>query len=224
MEGRYPAGILLILADLKGQDEARLLEWLYASHLPAALAAGPISAALFYRNAGRTAELPARDTPIKYLFVYEVARRPLRRGLSEAEDFFRSNLGSKGAPALLPRHVVPYQKEGPAFTTELTGRPVRGLDAVFTNCSDPAREEEFDRWYNLLHANEVLDSRMFHTAYRFHNVRRDQQPSRHLALYETDLNVVDALDRHLNSPSRAQRFYVNTLARVMRGAFVSLRP
>ncbi len=229
MEGRYPEGVVLVLTDLKGQDGGTLTQWLFNEHLPTALATGQIDVGNFYKNVGLLSggtifEKPP-DTTIDYLFIYEVSQIPLAKALERVEEFFRAQLQLPNAPALDIKHIVPYEKTGPMFTTELTGRPVRGVHAVFTKCSDPSREEEFDRWYNILHARDGLAGGPYHTAYRYHNLRADQAPSRHLALYETDLDIRTVRDRMVDIwPQQNEKiFYVDTLVRVIRGAFEPLK-
>ncbi len=57
---------------------------------------------------------------------------------------------------------------------------------VFTNCTDPARDEEFNRWYTHTHVPDLSHARGFVGARRF--VKPDAGPSeaRYLCQYEFD--------------------------------------
>lgn len=70
----------------------------------------------------------------------------------------------------------------------MEGRRPNGLAVVLVNCSDPAQEADFDRWYNEVHLSDVCNPGVFPRATRYENpaaVGGDEQP-RYLALYETD--------------------------------------
>ena len=57
---------------------------------------------------------------------------------------------------------------------------------VFTNCTDPSREDEFNRWYTHTHVPDLSKARGFVRARRF--VRPDAAPeeARFLCQYEFD--------------------------------------
>ncbi len=57
---------------------------------------------------------------------------------------------------------------------------------VFTNCTDPAREEEFNRWYTHTHVPDLSRARGFVRARRF--VKPDSGPgeAKYLCQYEFD--------------------------------------
>ena len=65
-------------------------------------------------------------------------------------------------------------------------KPARGVLIVFTNCTDEARHEEFNRWYEDIHIPDILGTGAFHTAYRYESVEASDLPARYLAIYETD--------------------------------------
>ena len=43
----------------------------------------------------------------------------------------------------------------------------KAIVLVFTNCSDPAREAEFDEWYNNTHVPDILEAEGFVAATRY---------------------------------------------------------
>ena len=62
----------------------------------------------------------------------------------------------------------------------------RGLYVTFTNCTDPARNEEFNRWYSHTHLPDLSAVRGLVGARRFVNLQLDSGWSQYLALYEFD--------------------------------------
>lgn len=83
---------------------------------------------------------------------------------------------------------------------------------IEARCTDDARVDEFNRWYNDVHVPDLLDTRLFTSAYRFTAVAAgaltgaavptetevvaapaDPRPT-YLALYETDADPVGAVD------------------------------
>jgi hypothetical protein len=62
----------------------------------------------------------------------------------------------------------------------------RGIYLVFTNCTDPEREEEFNRWYTHTHLPDLSAARGFVTARRFENPNSKPDEAKYLAAYEFD--------------------------------------
>jgi hypothetical protein len=54
------------------------------------------------------------------------------------------------------------------------------------NCKDPAREAEFNLWYEDIHVADILETGAFHTIYRYESVDHQATQATYLALYETD--------------------------------------
>ncbi|MCH8195975.1 MAG: hypothetical protein IIB12_07850 [Chloroflexi bacterium] len=75
----------------------------------------------------------------------------------------------------------------------------RGAFFAFTNCADPKRDEEYNRWYSHTHLADLSGAQGLVSARRFFNVRPGDGPSQYLALYEfesADLQAsVDDLSR-----------------------------
>ena len=57
---------------------------------------------------------------------------------------------------------------------------------MLSNCKDPAREAEFNRWYEDIHVADILDTGAFHTAYRYESLAPQATQATYLALYETE--------------------------------------
>ena len=79
---------------------------------------------------------------------------------------------------------APFKKLGGEFYA--ASRPARGILMVMLNCKDPAREEEFNRWYSDVHIPDIPDTGLFHTAYRYESLDRQVTKRKYLTLYETD--------------------------------------
>jgi hypothetical protein len=62
----------------------------------------------------------------------------------------------------------------------------RGLVAMFTNCSDPAREGEFRRWYVETHIPDVLATPGMAEAQMYENIAPKEGEARYVALYQTE--------------------------------------
>ena len=63
---------------------------------------------------------------------------------------------------------------------------------VFTDCPDPARREEFERWYNHMHLPDLKDTKGLVRARRFTNLKPDEGPSQSMTFYEFETDDIDA--------------------------------
>jgi hypothetical protein len=68
----------------------------------------------------------------------------------------------------------------------------RGICLAFSNCTDPARHDEFNRWYSHIHLPDLEGAPGLMSARRFANVTPGGQPSQYLGLFEFDSNDLDA--------------------------------
>ena len=55
-----------------------------------------------------------------------------------------------------------------------------------SNCSDPAREEEFNHWYNTIHVPDVLETPGILRGTRFKNDEPPEGHGKYLAIYEVE--------------------------------------
>ena len=60
----------------------------------------------------------------------------------------------------------------------------KGIFMVFTHCTDPDREEEYNRWYTHTHLPDLSAAKGFVTARRFRNANPGGPPDKYLAIYE----------------------------------------
>lgn len=77
----------------------------------------------------------------------------------------------------------------------------RYLYVVLTNCKNPVREEEFNRWYSEIHLPDVLRVPGFISASRYVNSRWKEGEPRFLALYEIQTDNLDATLQALRDTS-----------------------
>ena len=61
---------------------------------------------------------------------------------------------------------------------------------VFSNCTDPSREEEFNRWYTHIHIPDLSAAKGFVSARRYVNLEPDAK-AKYLALYEFETENID---------------------------------
>jgi hypothetical protein len=76
---------------------------------------------------------------------------------------------------------------------------------VFTRCSDPAREAEFNKWYDEVHFPDVLAVPHVVSAQRFKlsgPASQDEGDAQYLAVYELDTDDTKAVMGGLNAGSR----------------------
>ena len=78
----------------------------------------------------------------------------------------------------------------------MNGKPSSGIYLVLSECNDPSREEEFNRWYNDTHLVDVLSLSIFDRAWRYEAVTPDTP--KYLAVYETDAEDLPAAARKLD--------------------------
>ena len=60
---------------------------------------------------------------------------------------------------------------------------------IFTNCTDPKREEEFNSWYTHIHLPDLKYAKGLISARRFFNLNPDSE-AKYLAVYEFDTDGI----------------------------------
>jgi hypothetical protein len=63
--------------------------------------------------------------------------------------------------------------------------------AVHTNCLEPAREKEFNEWYDNVHLPDILETPGFTRATRYEIGKPAEGHARYLALYELETDDID---------------------------------
>ncbi len=80
----------------------------------------------------------------------------------------------------------------------MEGRFPQGMLVALTNCKDPAREDEFNRWYDQTHLPDITGTGLFQDAARFENVAPKPGQAKYLALYETNAEDLAEARRSLS--------------------------
>jgi len=186
MEGRYPRGVLVALANCK--DPAREEEfnrWYDQVHL------GDVTGFGVFANPSRYVNVQPQPGQPKYAAIYETDQEDLKGAIralfAKAREWEEQG---RMIDVLEVASIGLYERIGEWCSQR--GKPVRGLLMVISNCKDPAREEEFNRWYNQVHVPDILELGHYHTAYRYQSIAPDKTPGKYLALYETDEDPVVA--------------------------------
>ena len=65
------------------------------------------------------------------------------------------------------------------------------LLVVETNSNDPAREVEFNEWYDNIHLPDVLEAPGFIKATRYENLNPSEGKGKFLALYDIEADDID---------------------------------
>ena len=81
---------------------------------------------------------------------------------------------------------------------------------VETYCTDPTREDEFNDWYNNLHAADVLQNKGFTNLTRYELIPRVennvQGKGKYLALWEIETDNLDAvIAEHKNTMRQKEK-------------------
>ena len=191
MEGRYPNGLLLAITNCndasKGDEFAR---WYNHIHFPDVTASGIFKHPIRFANTDP--DSPRGQYAATYETDYEDAAIALADN-REASAKLRPD-GGRGSELIESVFVDVFKRTGGEFSTSV--RPTRGILLVLSNCTDPSREEEFNRWYEDVHFPDILNVGQFHTAYRYENVNPESS-AKYLAIYETDnADPADARVQH----------------------------
>ena len=180
MEGRYPNGILLAITNCNDPSkEEEFNYWYNHIHIPDVTAPG------VFRHAMRFVNTDPKVGEGKYLCAYETewddvsaARQAQQKRSAELRE------QDRGCPHLDLVLAGAFKKRAGEFRA--ASRPVRGILAVMLDCEDPAREEEFDRWYSDVHIPDILDTGIYQAAYRYESLDPEATGGKHLVFYESD--------------------------------------
>ena len=96
------------------------------------------------------------------------------------------------------------------------------LFVVETNCANPAREKEFNEWYDKVHVPDVLEARGIVGARRFVIQEPAQGRGKFLALYEVETDNIGktmaALQEHMTK-KREQGRHSDLVSVAFRGVY-----
>ena len=181
MEGRYPNGLLLALTNCTDPlKEEEFNSWYNHMHVPDVTAPG------IFRHALRFVNTDPSSQAGQYVATYETNWEDVSKAMPahrEASVQLRER-GDRGTPYIQVVRSGVFKKLGGEFCA--ASRPTRGILLVLSHCKDPAREAEFNRWYEDIHVADILETGVFHTAYRYESLDPQATQAKYLALYETE--------------------------------------
>jgi len=191
MEGRYPPAIRITETNCTDPaQEVAFNDWYNRIHVPDILAAGLGNTAIRYENAQSDQENP------QYIAIYELATHDLNsvnERFAQVVQRLREKRRMHEALQIARRGM--WRRIGPDFRSARAGTMASsGVWIIESNCIDTEREADFNRWYNEIHIPDLLATECFVAAYRFES-QSGQGGGRYLALYETNGDPVEAVDR-----------------------------
>ncbi|MDO8530567.1 MAG: hypothetical protein Q7T26_00120 [Dehalococcoidia bacterium] len=181
-----------------GQDDA-LRTWLTSVHMPnMARTPGVVSGRLFtcvHQRYGKG----------QYVLLYELdVTDP--GGFNDALERERDAEKARGEWRDLAAIVVVgiYTPMGPTRPSGQSGT-ANAMTVVITNCNDPARDAEFNVWYDTVHAPNVLKTPGVLSARRYVCARQRIGNGRYLALYELAIDDARTFNRDLQVRADEER-------------------
>jgi hypothetical protein len=196
MDTRNPNGMLATLADCSNPSrEDEFKRWFNEVCMPGLAALECLRHYKHFENVmSHTATFQGKPKYLSLSEVYGDDFTEIHREIKAS----RSEMKSEGKvfDAYLPMlDMTLFRSVGPEIRTDRTGRAVAGIYVVLCFCTDPSREEEFNRWYDRRHAPDALALGAYDTAYRYKIVDpMDAIPYRpyYLTIYETSKDPLQA--------------------------------
>ena len=181
MEGRRPNGLAVVLVNCKDPaQEADFDRWYNEVHLPDVCNPGVFPRATRYENPNAA----GGDEQPRYLALYETDRDdPGAAWVDNREHTAPLRPQGRIHSALQASSVGVYKRMGSPPPSD---RPVTGVLIVLVDCGDPAREAEFNAWYDDVHVPDILSTGAYYSAVRYENTDTESGGPRYLAVYETD--------------------------------------
>jgi len=99
------------------------------------------------------------------------------------------------------------------------------LLVIETNCTDAAREAEFNEWYDKTHIPDVLETPGFIRATRYENTEPSEGEAKFFATYEIETDDIDGfIKAHTDNIARkrAEGRFSELLVLVSRGFYRQL--
>jgi hypothetical protein len=194
MQGQYAKGMLVVLMNCAepGREQA-FNAWYNDIHVPDVIATEWVTSGRRYRNLAPDLQ----PNEARYLALYETDRWDMEDMLDDIRTTHtprwrdQNRLTTDARLAMMGvfrKCGPPWRPETSPFATERTGKAdITGLLLQVSVCTEPAKEGEFNDWYNRRYVPEAMAAGPFHTAYRYANsVREPEGGRRFLTLFETD--------------------------------------
>ncbi len=213
MEGRYPSSLLVALINyVDPATEDKFNFWYNHFHIPDVTAVGVWGHGTRFVNTNPN--LKPGDG--NYLAIYESQVDDISKVKDETagkEQKWRDQ-GRYDITNIRRMMVGYFRRTGGEFRAK--NRPMTGISMVCTNCKDPKRDEEFNRWYEDVHIPDVLNTGLFHAAYRYETAGYIEGTTgpKYLAIYETDAadpaKASQELGKHIGEWAKQGRI-INTI-------------
>ena len=229
MEGRYPPGVLVALTDCTDMaKESDFNKWYNEILIPGIEELG------FIRNTKRF-ENALSNTPTylgrpKYLAVWEVYRDDLEEAWKEIRQRDADlKAQGKGFDDMVKMVDTLYRRVGAEQRTERTGQPIKGMYVVICTPTDPARDDEFNKWYDERHGPDALALGFQDTCYRYKIVDwKETVPFRYhyVSLYEMSMDPLEARQKLVSYRWKwlEDPLWVNLLGTIWTGGFRQIYP
>jgi hypothetical protein len=185
-------GLLVVYAKcIRASEEPEWDEWEDDVHLPAlCTVGGPWVATRFELTARPQLGMPGIG--FTHVTIYELddtdvvaqAARTL-----DADDALRASGRVHAAHASVGADVV--AAHGPFGNKPEPSPALRGHILTKVLCNDPAREDEWDAWYDEQHVPDMLSCGAFGTMSRWQRTPRARVGSNFLTLYDVSTDTVD---------------------------------
>ncbi|MFC2012388.1 hypothetical protein ACFLVU_04595 [Chloroflexota bacterium] len=97
---------------------------------------------------------------------------------------------------------------------------------VALNCSDPAKEGEFNEWYNTIHLPDVLETPGFVRATRWQHTDPKEGDAKFLALYDIETEDIQATMKAMGenlTKKREQGRMSDLSSRVLMGLYKQIK-
>lgn len=186
MQARYPEHIIILIEGLVGplaSDDAA--GWM-ATRAEGLRRTTDLSAALVYQKLRSSGTLAKP----RFLSVFEVGNP------EEALEILSTPYDHD---ALRPLGIGSFELLG-GLPRVATAEPDGGLMVGLTNCTNRDDDDDFNNWYDRVHAADVLKSPWFWNAQRYR--KRDGDLPQYAALYETSLGGSKAFKNYMSWAER----------------------
>jgi hypothetical protein len=191
VQGRYPNHIVLLVEGLAGPlDDDDALQWM-RERAKSLRSRTDVPHALVYKKKRSSGTLAKP----RFLSVFETpnpgATYAALRGSYDHDALRPLTVGSFELLDGLPRVDTP--------------EPDGGLMVGITNCTNRADEDDFNDWYDRVHAADVIKSPYFWNTQRYR--RLDGDMPEYAALYESSVGGSEALKNYMTWPERVSEMH-----------------
>lgn len=194
MDGNVSAQLLVLFCDSAepGFSPYDFASWFLGTHVAPLQTARIVSRASIYE---RATSLTRDDLP-QYMAIYDPATT-----LDQAFDRIWLELGGETcANAAVVRQFGGLERIG-RWVTQTHGH-CEGVLVGITDCNDLAQEPDFHRWYDDVHAADVIKSQQYWSRQRYRRSGQGTLDSQYYAFYESGQPEPMAAKRYMAWPER----------------------